>query len=447
MENQAEQIWHETLEALKENIDEETFDLWLKPLKAQTIENNVLKVKVPNKFFKEWLEKNQKEKLEQAGSKIYTKKLAIEFSPSSEILPPHKPVSIVPKPAPEEKPAVRFNPKYTFESFVVGPCNRFAQGATLAVARSPGKAYNPLFIYGNVGLGKTHLLQAIGNYIKDHSPRENQKILYVTCDQFTNDFVFAIQKNQMESFNLRYRTADVLLIDDIQFLKGRKETQESFFHTFNILYESHKQIVITSDSSPKEIPTLEERLCSRFEWGVIADLQPPDLETRIAILKKKAEGESLLVPEDTILFLADQIKTNIRELEGSLLRVVAYSSIHGLQLTVDLTKQVLGDLLNKPTEFPPTLEKIEKVVARHFQITVSDLKGKSRTHAVAFPRQIAMYLCRNLTNASTPAIGEEFGGRSHEAVRFADDKIKEKISADSVFSSLINKITREIKSK
>jgi len=334
------------------------------------------------------------------------------------------------------------NPKYNFDTFVVGNSNRFAHAACLAVAESPAKAYNPLFIYGGVGLGKTHLMHAIGQFVLEHSNR--MKVSYVTSEKFTNEMINSIRDDKTVEFRNRYRNMDILLVDDIQFLAGKERTQEEFFHTFNTLYEANKQIIISSDRPPKEIPTLEDRLRSRFEWGLITDIQPPDLETRIAILRKKAQLENLSVPDDTVSYIANKIQSNIRELEGALIRVIAYSSLNGEEINPDMAAVVLKDMLptNKPRQV--TIELIQELVSSFYNIRTDDFKAKKRTRAVAFPRQIAMYLSRELTDSSLPKIGEAFGGRDHTTVIHAYEKINNELQNNISLQENIKDLIEQI---
>ena len=337
------------------------------------------------------------------------------------------------------------NPKYTFDSFVIGNSNRFAHAASLAVAESPAKAYNPLFIYGGVGLGKTHLMHAIGHYILQNNP--NAKVVYVSSEKFTNELINAIKDDKNEEFRTKYRSVDVLLIDDIQFIAGKERTQEEFFHTFNTLHEANKQIILSSDRPPKEIPTLEDRLRSRFEWGLIADIQAPDFETRMAILKKKADVENLNVPNEVMVYIATKIKSNIRELEGALIRIVAYSSLTNREITVDLATEALKDIISNKQNKSITIDLIQDVVAAYFNLRVEDLKSQRRTRNVAYPRQIAMYLSRKLTDMSLPKIGEEFGGRDHTTVIHAYEKISETLNNDESLEHTINDITKKLTQK
>jgi len=446
----AEQLWDEILNKLKEEMPKDSYELWFKPTRAVSFEDNLLNVRVPNRFFCKYLQERHKGKIEELLKATTTSEAQIIFTidPQSQVQEKERkdeeiePTSI----AADETTftTMEFNPKYTFENFVVGPSNRFAHATAEAVANDPGKAYNPLFIYGGVGLGKTHLLQAIGHHNKKKNPRLS--VLYITSERFTNELIESIRNDRMIGFRNKYRNLDVLMIDDIQFLAGKESTQEEFFHIFNTLYEAHKQIVISSDSTPKEIPTIEERLRSRFQWGVIADIQPPDIETRIAILRKKAGAENIFIPDDVVLFLASQIKSNIRELEGCLIRIVAFSSLTGSEVTVDRSKEILKDIITKEEiAVPITIELIQNVVSKHFHLDIKEMKSKRRTDAVAFPRQVAMYLARTLTEYSTTEIGGEFGGRDHTTVMYACEKIKMKLAGDPFFAALINRITQEIK--
>ncbi len=342
---------------------------------------------------------------------------------------------------PLNKPST-LNPRYIFESFVVGNDNRMAHAAALAVAESPAKAYNPLFLYGGVGLGKTHLMQSIAHYILKQNP--SAKIIYASAEKFTNELINSIRDDTNEDFRNKYRNIDILLIDDIQFIGGKERTQEEFFHTFNALHEVNKQIIISSDRPPKEIETLEARLCSRFEWGLIADIQSPDLETRIAILRKKADIERLLVPSDVLHFIAKIVVSNIRELEGALNRILAFSSLSNKPVNIDLAKEALKDLIAKDKPKAITLDYIQEVVATHFYLKVTDLKSSKRTKNIAYPRQIAMYLCRKLTELSLPKIGEQFGGRDHTTVMHAYEKINKDLRKDKKLVHLLNELETKI---
>lgn len=335
------------------------------------------------------------------------------------------------------------NPRYTFDTFVVGPSNRFAQAAALAVAEEPAGTYNPLFLYGGVGLGKTHLMQAIAHYVRTLHPR--MYVVYVSSETFTNDLIHALGRRSMAEFRSKYRSVDLLLIDDIQFVAGKEQTQEEFFHTFNALYEAEKQIVISSDRPPKEIPTLEERLRSRFEWGLTTDIQPPDLETRVAILSKKAALEGISIENETLLYIATEIESNIRELEGALIRVVAYASLQNRHITPEVAAEALKDIVSARKTRVLTIAAIQAAVAAHYGVNVADLTGKKRTRSVALPRQVAMYLARELTDASLPKIGEEFGGRDHSTVIHACEKIRAEAESNGVLGNTIRELTQRLK--
>jgi chromosomal replication initiator protein len=342
-----------------------------------------------------------------------------------------------------EFPQGILNQKYTFDTFVIGSGNRFAHAASLAVAEAPAKAYNPLFIYGGVGLGKTHLMHAIGHYVLDHNPAA--KVVYLSSEKFTNEFINSIRDNKAENFRNKYRNVDILLIDDIQFLAGKESTQEEFFHTFNALHEESKQIIISSDRPPREIPTLEDRLRSRFEWGLITDITPPDLETRIAILRKKARAEGLDIPNEVMLYIANQIDTNIRELEGALIRVVAYSSLINKDINANLAAEALKDIIPSSKPKVITILDIQKTVGELFSIKLEDFKAKKRTKSLAFPRQIAMYLSRELTDYSLPKIGEEFGGRDHTTVIHAHEKISKLLQTDAQLQRQVKELHELLK--
>jgi chromosomal replication initiator protein len=446
----AEDLWAETASHLKAELKEETFNLWLKPVKPLRWEGQLLTLQVPNRFFSEWFKKNCQKLVEERLQALTGHEAAVAFEAAKEIEPLLKEEDARAEPLPSPKPESRFdagedtfNPKYTFDTFVVGPSNRFAQAAAEAVAKAPGRAYNPVFFYGGVGLGKTHLLHAIGHHVRQNKP--GARVLYISSEKFINEFIDALRFEKMKDFRAKYRNVDCLLIDDIQFLVGKENSQEEFFYTFNTLYETHKQIVITSDRTPTET-RVGDRLVSRFEWGVVADIQAPDLETRIAILRKKAASENIFVPDDVILYIASQIRSNIRELEGSLIRIVAFSSLTGTPLTVDAARETLKDIVaQNEASRPVQIPDIQEVVSRHFNLDVKDMKSKRRTDAIAFPRQIAMYLARTLTECSTTEIGEAFGGKDHTTVMHACNKIKGKMQSDPYFTALVNKITQQVR--
>lgn len=436
--NELKDIWNTTLELIEQRISGPSFETWLKETEALSRIGDNLVIGVPTDFVKEWLENRYSQLIcdvlqEVTGSRIHVTfivgsatKMAEPFARGDEIS------------------SAQLNPKYTFESFVIGNSNRFAHAAALAVAEAPAKAYNPLFIYGGVGLGKTHLMHAIGHFVHRHYP--SFKVVYLSTEKFTNEFINSIRDNRTGEFRNKYRNIDVLLIDDIQFLAGKESTQEEFFHTFNALHENNKQIIISSDRQPREIPTLEDRLRSRFEWGLITDIQPPDLETRAAILRKKAAIENINISDDNILLVANKITTNIRELEGALTRIKAYSSMTGQEIDESLIEKTLKDLLPSAEDEPVNVEKIQKIVAEYFNLRIEDMKTKKRTNAVAHPRQIAMYLCRELTDLSLPKIGEEFGGRDHTTVMHAQDKVRSSIETNPNIAHQVEAIKKLLRS-
>ncbi len=439
------QIWEEVIQEIQKRVSKPSYETWLKDTKLERFEKDTAIIQVPNPFIQNWLQKHYTELLQEILYEVtgnpYSCQFVLPQTESSDAAnDTDKQVHIQLKP--ERPEQTRFhsnlNPKYTFDTFVIGEGNRFAHAASLAVAETPAQAYNPLFIYGGVGLGKTHLMNAIGHHVLERNP--NAKVMYMTSERFTNEFIHAIRDNQPMLFRTKYRNIDVLLIDDIQFLAGKEQTQEEFFHTFNALHEADKQIVISSDRPPKEIPTLEDRLRSRFEWGLITDIQPPDLETRIAILHKKAKAEHLQIPPDVIHYIANKINTNIRELEGALIRVVAYSSVINQDLDVHLAQEALKDILSPEQSRPLTIEDIQIVVAEHYGIKADEMKAKRRTKTVAFPRQVAMYLARELTDYSLPRIGQEFGGRDHTTVMHAHTKVEQLLQQDIHLQESIKRI-------
>ncbi|SJZ79711.1 chromosomal replication initiator protein DnaA [Selenihalanaerobacter shriftii] len=440
-------IWQKALEIFESELSKPSFETWLKSTKLLSIEDNYILIEVPNDFSKDWLETRYANLIKDTINDLINRNLDVEF-----VIPEDEEKEITNKKDSKEKttekkknkkdPASFLNPKYTFDTFVIGSSNRFAHAASLAVAEAPAKAYNPLFIYGDVGLGKTHLMHAIGHYILKHDP--NLKVVYATSEKFTNELINSIRDDKTVDFRNKYRNIDILLVDDIQFLAGKERTQEEFFHTFNALHEANKQIIISSDRPPKEIPTLEERLRSRFEWGLITDIQEPDLETRIAILRKKATLEDLEVPNEVIVYIANQIPSNIRELEGALIRVVAYSSLTNNKITVDLAKEALKDII--PTSEPKeiTIELIQEVVTNYYNLEMKDMKSKKRTRAIAFPRQVAMYIARELTDSSLPKIGDEFGGRDHTTVIHGYDKISNKLKEEPRFRNTLETLMNKV---
>lgn len=453
------------LTAISKRVNHQSFNTWFKPISFATKDDSTLYLKVPNEIFRDWISSNYFEVLEESLQELDMEGFQVNFLIEDKQQPKgsngSKSQVISPKPAkvaslnnqdisnfgiakiieiePLELP---LNPKYTFDTFVVGSCNQFAHAAALAVVDMPSKTYNPLYVYGGVGLGKTHLMHAIGQAIK--SRNINLRLNYISSEKFMNELINAIRYDKTITFREKYRNIDVLLMDDIQFLAGKERTQEEFFHTFNALYDAQKQIVISSDCPPREIPTLEERLHSRFEWGLIADIQPPDLETKVAILKRKAEIEKIDLPDNVALFIASKIKSNIRELEGSLVRLVAYASLKGLPIGLELAQEVLKNIIDEETD-GVSIELIQKTVASHYGLKVADLKSKNNSRNIAGPRQVAMYLCKTLTKASLPEIGREFGGKHHTTVLHSINKVSHLYDTDAVFHRLINSLITNIK--
>src|SRR5690554_561985 len=441
--NDLAEIWEKTLQAVEPHMNKPSFETWLKLTRPLKMEDNCLIIEAPNEFARDWVESRYSPLLISTLRNLLKDDLEMKFVIKNDLQQKQR----VPTPQPlkniGEPSFPHLNPKYTFESFVVGEGNRLAHAASLAVAEAPAKAYNPLFIYGGVGLGKTHILQAIGHFVLQNSA--HYRVVYVSSEKFTNELINAIGNNKTPPFRDKYRNIDLLLIDDIQFLAGKESTQEEFFHTFNSLHEANKQIVISSDRPPKEIPTLEDRLRSRFEWGLITDIQAPDLETRIAILKKKAALEGWKLPDDVIEYIADQINSNIRELEGALIRVIAYSSLTNQSINLNLTNEVLKDIISSQQSKKLNIDFIQETVAEYFQIERADLKAKKRTKTITVPRHVAMYLSRELTEASLPKIGESFGGRDHTTVLHACDRVREMMKEDIQFSRQVKDLILKLK--
>lgn len=437
-------IWNEAQGDLKTKLGETIFATWIAPLKLLIQDDQGIHLEAPDQFFKDWVEKHYweliREALKHRGLNNLLAKLVV--SSSQKDLSVSQPGEINIKTAPATG-VLNLNSRYTFDNFVIGPSNRHAHAYSLAVANSPAKTYNPLFIYGGVGLGKTHLIQAICHEIKNSSPA-GVKICYVSSEKFTNELIDAIAHRSTAAFRQKYRSLDVLVIDDIHFIAGKESTQEEFFHTFNTLYDAHKQIVFSSDRPPKEITNLQERLVSRFGWGLATDIQPPDLETRVAILKKKIEREPVSVPDDVIFFIAQLIKTNIRELEGALIRTIAYSLLEESPVTLQLAKEVLKDLLKEPTKLI-TVDFIQRCVVEEFGVSLQDLKTKRRNKQIVLPRQIAMYLSRELTDLSLPEIGDLFGGKDHTTVLHSYNKIKEDLHRNPELKERVEKVIQVIK--
>lgn len=439
MNENLSQIWDKTLILVKTELTEVSFSTWIKTIEPISINDDIIILRVHNDFNRDIITGRYLPLISNAIKQVTHKQYEIK------IILPTEESSVKERSYKPNKELVltkNLNPKYTFDTFVIGNSNRFAHAASVAVAEQPAKAYNPLFIYGGVGLGKTHLMNAIGHYIVQNNA--NAKIAYVSSETFTNELINSIRDDRNVEFRNRYRNVDVLLVDDIQFIAGKESTQEEFFHTFNALHESNKQIIISSDRPPKAIPTLEDRLRSRFEWGLITDIQPPDIETRIAILRKKAQLENMDVPDEVMSFVASKIQANIRELEGALIRIVAYSSLANGEITVDIAREALKDIFTSKRK-QINVPLIKEIVSKKFNIKLEDFTAKKRTRSIAFPRQIAMYLVRELTDLSLPKIGEEFGGRDHTTVIHAHEKISNDMKNDPYLKEKIEKIISSLK--
>ncbi|MEP6819501.1 MAG: chromosomal replication initiator protein DnaA [bacterium] len=455
-------LWDTVLRAIKTKLQAESFETWFDPIRFEGIDTErcIVRLRAPNQVVRDWVKSNYTNLIDQSFRELSLADYSVDWvvpeertkteartTSSRDVASAghHKQANTTPQSVPSfpqgtaaavatarqvaTDPAL--NSKYTFDNFVVGSCNQFAHAASVAVAEAPGKTYNPLYLYGGVGLGKTHLMHACGHAIKQRNP--HLRVSYLSSERFMNELINSIRYDKTQSFREQYRSVDVLLIDDIQFMAGKERTQEEFFHTFNTLYEQQKQIVISSDCPPREIPTLEERLHSRFEWGLIADLEPPDLETKVAILKRKAEALGFLIPDDVALLIAGRVKNNVRELEGSLIRLVAISSLRGIPVSKDLAKDAIRNIASEEESGVITIEQIQKVVAANYKLTVEQLVSKSNSRAVAFPRQIAMYLCKKLTKHSYPEIGRAFGGKHHTTVIHSCEKIRTLAASDAVF--------------
>ncbi len=428
---------------LRDRLGDQNFSTWIKPTTPLAVEGDNLILEVPSTFFRDWLQDHYLEIIEETISRLAGRPLKIAFS-------------ITRHPAPAPSPAPRaarrksglitgsnLNPKYTFDRFVVGGSNQFANAATMAVANAPGKAYNPLFIYGGVGLGKTHLMQAAANSIL--AQEEINQVLYLSSESFTNDFINSIANRTTEKFRKKYRDVDVLLIDDIHFLGGQVKTQEQFFHTFNHLFDLHKQIILCSDRPPQDIPDIEERLISRFEWGLVVDIQPPDRETRIAILRREAEYSGLTIPDDITIYIAERIKSNIRKLEGALIQVASYASLTGTELNLKTAELVLSGIVEDEMEKIITIDQIQRKLSDYYDIRLADMKSSRRPKAIAFPRQLAMYLSRSMTGRSLSEIGEAFGGRDHTTVIHACHKVGAQLTSDKQLSATLSYLEKEIR--
>jgi chromosomal replication initiator protein len=456
-------LWDSVLSAIKNKLQGESFETWFNPIRFEGIDQvqRLIRLRAPNQVVRDWVKSNYAGLMDQSFGELSLAGYSVDWklpedqlqnatpapvaaashnSPqtNNQMVSTGEAVSSLPSSSSAAVATTRqvaldpaLNSKYTFDNFVVGSCNQFAHAASLAVAEAPGKTYNPLYLYGGVGLGKTHLMHACGHAIKQRNP--HLRVSYLSSERFMNELINSIRYDKTQSFREQYRSVDVLLIDDIQFMAGKERTQEEFFHTFNTLYEQQKQIVISSDCPPREIPTLEERLHSRFEWGLIADLEPPDLETKVAILNRKAEALGFAIPDDVALFIASRVKNNVRELEGSLIRLVAISSLRGIPVSKELAKDAIRNIASEEEPGVIGIEQIQKVVATNYQLTVDQLVSRSNSRQVAFPRQIAMYLCKKLTKHSYPEIGRAFGGKHHTTVIHSCEKIKGLAASDATF--------------
>ena len=431
-------VWAQILSRIETKVNRHSFYTWFAPTSFLEDAGGMVTVRVPNPLFRQWLTKHYSAVIDEAIAEVSRQGTLIAFvPPGGEVqATPHLDAPAAREAAAQQRtPVAGLNPRYTFSTFVVGSSNQFANAASRAVAEAPSRSYNPLFIYGGVGLGKTHLMHAIGQYVLQQQP--NLRLTYISSERFMNEMINAVRYDRILEFRERYRTMDVLLVDDIQFLAGKEGTQTEFFHTFNSLYDAQKQIVISSDCPPHAIPALEERLRSRFQWGLIADIQPPDLETKVAILKKKAEAEGVPLPDNVAIFIAGKIKSNVRELEGSLIRLIAYASLTGREISLSLAQDVLKNLHHD--EHAVTIEVVQKYVSNFYQLKPADLKSRNNSKSVTQPRQIAMYLCKNLTSASLPHIGKSFGGKHHSTVIHSIRKVEERRKQDGHFNTLINK--------
>jgi chromosomal replication initiator protein len=449
MQAAAQQTWHSAQNHIRSTLGPETFDLWFAPLRARAQDQSSLVLEVADNFSEGWLKDNYVGVLREAVAQASGRQLEIQFEVNPVRDP--KPIPASQPPQPERAPAPhrnteatqsQFNPANNFDTFVVGNNNNFAHAAALAVAQSPGKAYNPLFLYGGVGLGKTHLLHAIGHRVL--SEKKGARVAYLSSERFTNEYIDGIQNNQLGRFRAKYRQTDVLLIDDIQFLAGKERIQEEFFHTFNTLHEARKQIVLTCDRPAGEIQNLQQRLVSRFEWGLVTDLQPPDVEMRLAILRKKAQFLDLQVPDDVMTFLASRIRTNVRRLEGALIRVASFATLTGTRINVETVEGLLREILHEEGRQSISIDLIQKKIAEHFDLRLADMTSKRRPENIAFPRQIAMFLSRQLTELSLNAIGEAFGGRDHGTVLHACRAVKDRMETDSQVRQLVQRLELQL---
>jgi chromosomal replication initiator protein len=434
-------LWDAILARLETKVNRHSFHTWFKPTAFVAEDEHSVTVRVPNGLFKDWLTKHYSGVIGEAVHELQRHAITVRFVVDQPVdaggvsLGSDEAAALEGSVVPSTPTgSAGLNPRYSFDSFIVGPSNQFANAACRAVAEAPSRSYNPLFIYGGVGLGKTHLMHAVGQYVLQHD--RTLKLTYISAERFMNEMINAVRYDRIIDFRERYRTVDVLLVDDVQFIAGKEGTQTEFFHTFNALYDSQKQIVISSDCPPHEIPALEERLRSRFEWGLIADIQSPDLETKVAILKKKADAEAVPLPDNVAMYIAGRIKSNIRELEGSLIRLIAYASLTGQEIALPLAQDVLRNIIDHEDR-AVTIEMIQKFVADYYNLKLVDLKSRNNSKSVAKPRQIAMYLCKSLTSASLPEIGRSFGGKHHSTVIHSIRKVEEQRKANQTFNTLI----------
>ena len=467
-------IWEGMLRSIRSKLNGDSFETWFNPIRFEGIDisRRLVRLRAPNQFVRDWISFNYANLMDQSLNEISLPGYTVAWLPEEEPPVSASETNAAVKPSPETasgsatpeslgpaaaqalaKPTAAnatvqaviepsLNPRYSYESFVVGSCNQFAHAASLAVAEAPGKTYNPLYLYGGVGLGKTHLMHACGNAIKQRNG--HLRLCYLSSERFMNELINAIRYDKTQSFREKYRSVDVLLIDDVQFMAGKERTQEEFFHTFNSLYEQQKQIVISSDCPPREIPTLEERLHSRFEWGLIADIEPPDLETKVAILKRKAEMTGVILPDDVALFIATRVKNNVRELEGSLVRLVAISSLRGESISKTLAQDAIRNIASDDESGVITISHIQKAVAAHYRLTFDELVSKNNSRQFSFPRQVAMYLCKRLTKHSYPEIGRAFGGKHHTTVIHSFEKIESLVQRDQILQKLVNDISETL---
>jgi chromosomal replication initiator protein len=449
MQATADKIWTAAQQQLRSMLSADIYNLWFSPRRAHSLENDTLSLEVADDFCEVWLKENYLVLLQEVLTHVAGRPMLVKFKvvTGNMVAAPAGLNSAVKArnndvPAEKNHGDLGFNPKNTFETFVVGNNNNFAHAAALAVAQSPGKSYNPLFLYGGVGLGKTHLLHAIGQHVANN--RKTARVCYLSSEKFTNEYIDAIQNNQLVKFRKKYRQSEVLLIDDIQFLAGKERIQEEFFHTFNALHEAHKQIVLTCDRPASEIQNLEQRLVSRFEWGLVTDLQPPDIETRLAILRKKARSMGVELPEEVINFLAVRIRANIRRLEGALIRVASYASLTGRKLSTEVVEGLLHEVLHEEGRFSLNIEVIQKKVAEHYDIRLADMTSKRRPENIAFPRQVAMFLARQMTDSSLNTIGEAFGGRDHGTVLHACRLVKDRMEVDANVRQVVNYLEKQL---